>query len=482
MKEPIIIQGGMGAGVSNWRLAQAVSRLGQLGVVSGTALDHILARRLQDGDPGGHMQRALQHFPSPGIAKRILDKYYIPSGRKTHESYKSIPMFTLDPSVELQELSVAGNFVEVHLAKEGHQGWVGINYLEKIQMHSLASLYGAMLAGVDYVLMGAGIPRAIPGVIDTLTSHSDVSVKANVDGAGPADDFRVKFEPKKIIQEALQALKRPKFLAIVASNVLALTLAKKASGRVDGFIVEGPTAGGHNAPPRGEKTFNDLGEPIYGPKDEVNLEDLKKLGLPFWLAGGYGNPEKLKQSLEQGAAGVQVGTAFAYCEESGMAEDIKVKVIEKALAGEASVFTDALASPSGFPFKVVRIEGTMSEKKEYEARRRTCTLGYLRVPYKRADGNVGYRCPSGPVDQYLHSEGNVENTIGRKCLCNGLLANIGLPQHEPNGYVELPLVTSGDDVNNIVRFLPKGMKTYSAEDVIRNLLSALKPSEIPANV
>jgi nitronate monooxygenase len=39
---PKIIQGGMGVGVSNWRLAQAVSKLGQLGVVSGTALDQLL--------------------------------------------------------------------------------------------------------------------------------------------------------------------------------------------------------------------------------------------------------------------------------------------------------------------------------------------------------------------------------------------------------------------------------------------------------
>ena len=46
---PRIIQGGMGVGVSNWRLAKAVSRLGQLGVVSGTALDIVMARRLQEG-------------------------------------------------------------------------------------------------------------------------------------------------------------------------------------------------------------------------------------------------------------------------------------------------------------------------------------------------------------------------------------------------------------------------------------------------
>ena len=49
---PQIIQGGMGVGISNWQLAQAVSRRGQLGVVSGTALDQMLARRLQDALDG----------------------------------------------------------------------------------------------------------------------------------------------------------------------------------------------------------------------------------------------------------------------------------------------------------------------------------------------------------------------------------------------------------------------------------------------
>jgi len=38
---PTIIQGGMGAGVSGWRLAKAVAQCGQLGVVSGTALEMI---------------------------------------------------------------------------------------------------------------------------------------------------------------------------------------------------------------------------------------------------------------------------------------------------------------------------------------------------------------------------------------------------------------------------------------------------------
>jgi nitronate monooxygenase len=78
--------------------------------------------------------------------------------------------------------------------------------------------------------------------------------------------------------------------------VLALTLARKANGRVDGFVVEGPTAGGHNAPPRGKLQLNDLGEPVYGERDRVDLTKLRDLGLPFWLAGGYGSRERLGPS------------------------------------------------------------------------------------------------------------------------------------------------------------------------------------------
>src|SRR6185437_15444124 len=109
----------------------------------------------------------------------------------------------------------------------------------------------------------------------------------------------------------LPRLERPKFLAIVSSNTLAVTMLRRASGRVDGFVIEGPTAGGHNAPPRGKLQLTSSGEPIYGERDAVNLADLRALGVPFWLAGGYGHAGQLQYALEQGAAGIQAGTAFA---------------------------------------------------------------------------------------------------------------------------------------------------------------------------
>ena len=37
---------------------------------------------------------------------------------------------------------------------------------------------------------------------------------------------------------------------------------------------------------------------------------------------------------------------------------------------------------------------------------------------------------------YLKKGGNVRNWCGRKCLCNALMANIGLGQVRRSGYVE----------------------------------------------
>src|SRR5215468_4238968 len=90
---PRVIQGGMGVAVSDWRLANAVARTGQLGVVSGSMLDTVVVRRLQDGDPGGHVRRAASAFPIPGVADEILRRYYKPNGRKFAEKYHALPMY-----------------------------------------------------------------------------------------------------------------------------------------------------------------------------------------------------------------------------------------------------------------------------------------------------------------------------------------------------------------------------------------------------
>jgi nitronate monooxygenase len=469
-KHPVIIQGGMGAGVSSWRLARAVSRLGQLGVVSGTAIDQILARRLQEGDPGGHMRRGLDRFPFRKMAERIWEEYYIPGGKIENQPYKSLPKHSLVNPRELIELCIVANFVEVSLAREGHDHPVGINFLEKIQIPHLPSLYGAMLAGVGYVLMGAGIPLKIPGVLDRLVNHEPASYKLQVTDAQESDETTITFAPRDFAECELPPLLRPKFLPIVASNTLAVTLLRKANGRIDGFVVEGPTAGGHNAPPRGKLQRSGASEPIYGERDKVDLQKMRELGLPFWLAGGYGSPGRLREALAAGATGVQVGTAFAFCAESDLRDDYKQALLKKALSGEAKVFTDSSASPTGYPFKVAQLEGTISEPEVYLARPRICDLGYLREAFRTAAGTIDYRCAAQPVSIYLSKGGKIEDTVGRICLCNALVANVGHPQVRAGKYVEAGLVTSGDDLSEIPSFLPLDSPHYNAADVIAKLL------------
>ena len=62
------------------------------------------------------------------------------------------------------------------------------------------------------------------------------------------------------------------------------------------------------------------GEPLYGERDVADLEKIKALGLPFWLAGGHGKPGHLAAALQQGAAGIQVGTALAFCDLACVAD------------------------------------------------------------------------------------------------------------------------------------------------------------------
>lgn len=455
----------MGAAVSGWALARAVSSRGHLGVVSGTGIDTVFVRRLQDGDVGGHMRRAIARFPIAGVGERVLRRYFLEGGR-AGRSYALLSQPGARSSPERNLITALANFVEVSLAREGHGGAVGINLLTKIQPPTLPSLYGAMLAGVDYVLMGAGIPREIPGALDLLAGHGKAAIRYDVLGGG--DPVLLEFDPAGLWAEAPAPLARPRFLAIVASNSLATMLARKANGRVDGFIVEGPTAGGHNAPPRGEPRFNHRGEPLYGDRDLVALDALRELGLPFWLAGGAGSPEALRAATREGAAGVQVGTLFAYCDESGLREEYKRAVLGAARAGLLDVITDPRASPTGYPFKVVQAVGLPVVD---ESRQRVCDLGYLRAAYRRPDGRIAYRCPGEPVKDYLMKGGDEADTVGRHCLCNALMANIGLGQVRAEGAVEPPLLTSGDDLLTIQSFLC-GRDRYSAGDVLDYLLGA----------
>ncbi|WP_240917724.1 nitronate monooxygenase [Phycicoccus sp. HDW14] len=468
---PAIVQGGMGVAVSGWRLARAVSAAGHLGVVSGTAMDAVLARTLQDGDPGGHYRRALAHFPEPAVAERVLATYFLDGGRAPGTPYRPVPKLTLHQGRAGQELAVAGTFAEVWLAREGHDGVVGINCLEKIQLATPAAVLGAMLAGVDHVLMGAGIPREIPQLLRALAAGEVGRIP--VDVAGGTLQHHVEVDPVALLGEHLPALTRPSFLAIVSLDQLASYLHRDESIRPDGFVVERPPAGGHSAPPRGRLQLDERGAPVYGPRDEADLAKVAALGLPFWVAGATGTPEGVAGAVAGGAVGVQVGTVFALCEESGLTDGVRRELLARLAAGTLSVRNDPRASPTGFPFKVVDLPGTASDPAVATERERLCDLSYLRQPFERADGSVGYRCGAEPVAMYVRKGGAVEDTEGRRCLCNGLTATVGLGQQRRDGYTEPPLVTLGEDLVGARELLRRHPGGWTAAQALAYLAEGL---------
>lgn len=461
-----IIQGGMGIYISSPHLANTCSRVGALGTVSCTGAERVLVHLLQRGDVDGHYRRALSHFPFPEITERILAKYFVEGGKPVDQSFKEVPLFSLRPRRDLIELAIAASFALIWLAKEGHDGPISVNYLEKLQIGHIYHLTGAMLAGVDFVTMGAGLTRQIPGVLDAIASGGNPAYLVYVENS--TRDNEISFAPQEFLGEKYpRELKRPGFLPIVSTDVLAKRMAERLpSGSIQGFVIELPTAGGHNAPPRKKGVLDETGQPVYGEKDEVAFNVLRGLGIPFWVGGSFASPEGLARAQALGAVGIQAGSIFALSEDSGMDPLYRRKMRYLGYRGELAVRTDPNASPTGFPFKVPQLAGTMSESEVYAARERNCSRKALQFPAERTNGKIVFRCAAEPVNDFLKKGGKLEDTVDVRCLCNGLFSAAGLGDPK-----ELPIFTMGDDVSFLRHLMRDENDSYTATDAIAYLSS-----------
>jgi len=466
-ENPALTVAGMGVNISNYELCKAGAIAGEklgisvLPIVSGTALPAIMVDRLQSGDIDAI--RALREFDlvsNVKVSDRIISKFS-PKAKGEKRLLTPKPevfvMGSEEKQVEMNELAIASAFSEIALAKERHSSPVGINLLEKIQLMHLPTLLGAMMAGVDYVAVGAGIPIQIPQVLRDFADGKTASYRVDIAGIG--QKHVISLDPKKFIGD--RKLNIPKFFPIISSTVLAKVLCR-ASG-VDGFIIEGPLAGGHNAPARSKELDAKTGEPVYGEKDKPDLSAIKALGKPFYLAGAYA--DGLKKAKELGAEGVQVGTLFALSKESGMRKDLAEKARKKIALGNLEVKCDPNVSPSGYPFMVTNLEGTLSQKGDYDQRERYCKYGYLVEVYKKEDDKLDFRCPAELVENYVRKGGKIEDTKGKVCLCEALIAAAGHSDAQP-------IITLGKIVEPVKKLM-EGKKDgiYSAEEVVLYIAS-----------
>lgn len=296
------------------------------------------------------------------------------------------------------------------------------------------------------------------------------------------ESFNLAFDPRQVAggKLAQKPLPRPAFLAIVSLENLVKALAQSQSGAPDGFIIEHHTAGGHNAGPQGPLTRDNLGQPIYGAADEPNLQAIREVGLPFWLAGGYGSRQKLQQAMALGATGVQVGSNFALAEESGIKANFRTAILNrlKKETEDAPLVYTTLFSPTGYPFKVVQIEDTLADDAVYAARRRVCDLGLLQQrglcqPAEDGTRRLFTRCQAAPIEDFVSKRGLPRNTEEKRCLCNGLLACVGLGQVSlPKGELaeEPAIVTLGNHLDGIRRLSSHGQARYWVKDAVIDML------------
>jgi len=341
-----IIQGGMGVGVSLYPLASAVAVSGGLGVLSSACLDRLVSKR---------------------------------NGKKT-STYDAV-------------------YEEVSLAKAAG-GFAGINIMVALQRDYEASVRGAIDAGADAIISGAGLPLSLPQI------------------QKPGDTA----------------------LIPIVSSVRALDLIcrrwERQGQRPDAVVLEGPLAGGHlgfraDQVDLPENTLEALLPPV---KDSARAHG----DIPVIVAGGIYTHEDIRRFLALGADGVQMGTRFLATEESSATPTYKQAVLD---AGQDDIFVaNDPGSPCGLPFRVLT-KSPMYVSALARRRPPKCDKGYVLLKDEK-----------GKFTRCLAKESNEHHF----CICNGLLSSAGY-----NPDQEEPIYTVGATAWRVDRILP--VKTLMAE-------------------
>ncbi len=340
MRLPVpIVQGGMGVGVSLSPLAGAVGAAGGLGLLSSACLDRLVSRRLG----------------------RPLDTY-------------------------------AAVREEVAAAKAGG-GSAGINIMVALQRDYEASVRGAIDAGADVIVSGAGLPLSLPDI------------------QPPGDTA----------------------LIPIVSSARALDLIcrrwERAHYRPDAVVLEGPLAGGHlgfqmSEIDRAENTLERL-------LPAVKSVAQAKGDFPVIVAGGVYDHADIRRFLALGADGVQLGTRFLATEESNASEAYKQAVL---CAGPQDLLVaHDPGSPCGLPIRVLR-DSPMYQSALARRREPRCDKGYVLL---KDEAGRFTRCPAKHDNEHSF------------CICNGLLRSAG---YDNDG--EEPLYTSGTNAWRVDRILP----------------------------
>ncbi|MEN8245193.1 MAG: nitronate monooxygenase family protein [Thermodesulfobacteriota bacterium] len=206
---------------------------------------------------------------------------------------------------------------EIRKARKLTDGILGVNIMVAL------TNYGDMVRtsleeGVDIIFAGAGLPLDLPGYL--------------------AKGHKTKLVP------------------IISSARAAKILCKKWLNRYDylpdGFVVEGPKAGGHIGLKREQITDPDFSlEKLAKEVIDIvkTIEEESHQAIPVIPAGGIYNGDDIHKFMKLGAAGVQLGTRFVATHECDADNAFKQLYVDSR--SEDMV---VIQSPVGMPGRAIR--------------------------------------------------------------------------------------------------------------------------------
>lgn len=203
-------------------------------------------------------------------------------------------------------------------------GLLGVNIMCALTNYS-DMVRTSIREGVDLIISGAGLPMDLPGYLREMREEMKGEVKT-------------------------------KLVPIVSSGRAASLLCKKWLKKFDylpdGFVVEGPKAGGH----LGFKA-EQLDQPEYQLEKIVTdvieavtpFREQHKKDIPVIAAGGVYTGEDIAKFLELGASGVQMGTRFVATHECDADEEFK-----RAYVTATKEDVTIIKSPVGLPGRAIK--------------------------------------------------------------------------------------------------------------------------------
>ena len=270
-----VVQGGMGIGISGNRLAGSVAAAGGVGTLSSVDL-----RR---------------HHPD------LMDR-----------TRELAPGERAKAGINAANLEAIDREIKAARERTGGKGLLAINVMRAVSEYA-ANVTRALEAGIDAVVVGAGLPLDLP---DLAKDHPKAALIPILSDARGVQLLVKKWERKKRLPDAI-VIEHPR---LAGGHLGAAKIADLQDTRFD-F---------ENVIPQVRQFFKDAGYEQH---------------IPLIAAGGIRSHEDIARLQALGADAVQLGSAFAVTEESDAHAEFK-RVLAEAREEDMVEFTSVAGLPA----------------------------------------------------------------------------------------------------------------------------------------